>query len=332
MDGGMGEPLPSCAGACELLRRADRQELRGQVAGAVRAGDGRSPGALPRRAGGGGAALELGIGTGRIAIPLSRRGVRVHGIELSPDMVAELRAKAGTDDIGVTVGDFASTRVAGRVTLAYLGRNTIMNLATQIASSHHYWVVDGRLETLSAPFRYVWPSELDLMARLAGMTLRERWADWDRAPFTSDSRSHVSVWEKTMEPVVDVLEDPPMTDQYLAGACNIGPAEIAMRRRAGHAGLVVTAALAAVLLRSDLHPAWRLVLALPAAGSAAGYLQARQRFCANFGWRGVYNFGAMGQEQRVADDRARAEDRRRALRVMGASAAVAAGGSGQAAT
>ena len=216
---------------------------------------------------GGGAALELGIGTGRIAIPLSRRGVRVHGIELSPDMVAELRAKAATDDIGVTVGDFAATRVAGRFTLAYLVRNTIMNLttqdeqvacfanvaaqlepggcfvievivpqlqrlppgetvrpftvtpahlgfeefevATQIAFSHHYWVVDGRLETLSAPFRYVWPSELDLMARLAGMTLRERWADWDRTPFTSDSRSHVSVWEKTMEPVVDVPEDPP---------------------------------------------------------------------------------------------------------------------------
>ena len=117
-----------------------------------------------------------------------------------------------------------------------------------------------------------------------------------------------------------------MTDHYLAGACNIGPAEIAMRRRAGHAGLVVTAALAAVLLlRSDLHPAWRLVLALPAAGSAAGYLQARQRFCADFGWRGVYNFGAMGQEQRVADDRARTEDRHRALRIMGASAAVGAG-------
>jgi hypothetical protein len=216
---------------------------------------------------GGGAALELGIGTGRIAIPLSRRGVRVHGIELSPDMAAELRAKAGTDDIGVTVGDFAATRVAGRFTLAYLVRNTIMNVttqdeqvacfanvaaqlepggcfvievivpqlqrlppgeavrpftvtpahlgfeefevATQIAVSHHYWVVDGRLETLSAPFRYVWPSELDLMARLAGMTLRGRWADWDRAPFTSDSRSHVSVWEKTMEPVVDVSEEPP---------------------------------------------------------------------------------------------------------------------------
>jgi SAM-dependent methyltransferase len=205
-----------------------------------------------------GAALELGIGTGRIAIPLSRRGVRVHGIDLSPDMVAQLRAKAGTDDIGVTIGDFATTRVAGTFRLAYLVRNTITNLTTQddqvacfrnvaahlepggcfvievyipqlqrlppgetihaftvtpthlgfeeydvasqIAFSHHYWVVDGQLETLSAPFRYVWPSELDLMARLAGMTLRERWSDWSRAPFTSDSRTHVSVWEKAEQP------------------------------------------------------------------------------------------------------------------------------------
>jgi SAM-dependent methyltransferase len=200
-----------------------------------------------------GAALELGVGTGRIAIPLRRRGVPVDGIELSPDMVAELRTKPGSDDIGVTIGDFATTRVDGTFALAYLVRNTIMNLtsqngqmacfrnvaahlepggcfvievvvpalrrlppgetirpftvtpthlgfeeydvASQIAFSHHYWVVDGRLETLSAPFRYVWPSELDLMARLAGMRLRERWSDWRRAPFTSDSASHVSVWE-----------------------------------------------------------------------------------------------------------------------------------------
>jgi SAM-dependent methyltransferase len=202
-----------------------------------------------------GAALELGIGTGRLAIPLSQRGVRVHGIDLSPDMVAQLQAKAGTGDIGVTIGDFATTRAGGTFKLAYLVRNTIMNLtsqddqvacfgnvaaqlepggcfvievgvpglqrlppgetvqaftvtpthlgfeeydvATQIAFSHHYWVVDGQLETLSAPFRYVWPSELDLMARLAGMSLRERWSDWIREPFTSDSRQHVSVWEKT---------------------------------------------------------------------------------------------------------------------------------------
>jgi len=204
---------------------------------------------------GSGAALELGVGTGRIALPLSQRGVRVHGIELSPAMVAEMRTKPGADAIGVTIGDFATTRVEGSFELAYLVRNTITNLttqdeqvqcfqnvaahlrpggcfvievyipelqrlppgetvhafavtpthlafeeydlATQIAFSHHYWVVDGRLETFTAPFRYVWPSELDLMARLAGMTLRERWSNWNREPFTSASRSHISVWERT---------------------------------------------------------------------------------------------------------------------------------------
>jgi SAM-dependent methyltransferase len=201
-----------------------------------------------------GPALELGIGTGRVALPLRQRGVRVHGIELSPDMVAQLRAKPGTDDMSVAIGDFASTRVAGTFTLAYLVANTIMNLTTQDAQvacfqnvaahlepggcfvievvvpglqrlppgdtfqaftvtpahlgfdeydvatqgviSHHYFVDNGHVETFSPPFRYVWPSELDLMARLAGMTLRERWSDWTRTPFTSDSRQHISVWEK----------------------------------------------------------------------------------------------------------------------------------------
>ena len=199
-------------------------------------------------------ALELGIGTGRIALPLSQRGVRVHGIELSPDMVEQFQMKPGAADIKVTIGDFATTKVAGSFELAYLVRNTITNLttqaaqvecflnvaahlksggyfvievyipdlqrlppgetihafdvtethlgfeeydvATQIAHSHHYWVTDGRLETFSAPFRYVWPSELDLMARIAGMTLHERWSDWSRKPFTNESRSHVSVWKK----------------------------------------------------------------------------------------------------------------------------------------
>jgi len=203
---------------------------------------------------GAGPALELGIGTGRIALPLRRRGIPVQGIELSPAMVEQLRAKPGADDIAVTIGDFATTKVDGTFKLAYLVRNTIANLttqeqqvdcfrnvaahlepggcfvielwipelrrlppgetfraftvtpthfgfeeydvATQIAYSHHYWVKDGHVETFSAPFRYVWPSELDLMARLAGMTLRERWSDWNREPFTSESRSHVSVWEK----------------------------------------------------------------------------------------------------------------------------------------
>jgi SAM-dependent methyltransferase len=202
-----------------------------------------------------GAALELGIGTGRIALPLARRGIRVHGIDLSEAMVARLRAKPGAEQIGVTIGDFATTTVEGRFTVAYLVFNTIMNLTTQdgqiacfqnvaahlepggcfvievmvpalqrlppgetvrafnlsatrlgfdeydVASqgliSHHYTVVDGNLEVDAPPFRYVWPSELDLMARLAGMTLRERWSGWKREPFTSDSTKHVSVWEKT---------------------------------------------------------------------------------------------------------------------------------------
>lgn len=70
------------------------------------------------------------------------------------------------------------------------------DVAAQIAVSHHFWMIDGRLETRSSPHRYVWPSELDLMARLAGMTLRERWSDWRREPFASESRNHISVWQK----------------------------------------------------------------------------------------------------------------------------------------
>ena len=116
-----------------------------------------------------------------------------------------------------------------------------------------------------------------------------------------------------------------MTDQYVPGSCNIGPAEIALRWRAGHTGLVVTAALGVALLRSDLPRAWRLTLAVPAAGAASGYLQARERFCADFGWRGVYNFDRRGQEQPVAGDQALAQDRRKALRIAAASAAVGVG-------
>ncbi len=202
----------------------------------------------------GGDALELGIGTGRIALPLSRKGVRVHGIDLSSHMVARLREKPGADRIEVTIGDCATTKVGKRFSLAYLVYNTIENLtsqdaqvecfcniaehlepdgcfvveasvpplqrlspgetvrpfsltpghlgfdeidvATQRFTSHHYFVSDGRTETISVPFRYVWPSELDLMARIAGMALRERWSDWTREPFTADSESHVSVWQK----------------------------------------------------------------------------------------------------------------------------------------
>jgi hypothetical protein len=113
-----------------------------------------------------------------------------------------------------------------------------------------------------------------------------------------------------------------MVDQYVPGTCNIGPAEIAMRRRVGHAGLVATAVLAAVLLLLDAAPAWRLTLGLPAALAAAGYLQAWLRFCANFGFRGVYNFAALGHEERVAVEEARAQDRRRALAVAAGSVLV----------
>jgi len=113
-----------------------------------------------------------------------------------------------------------------------------------------------------------------------------------------------------------------MVDQYLPGACNIGPAEIARRRRAGHAGLFATVVLAAVLLVLDAAPVWRLSLALPAALAAAGYLQASLRFCANFGFRGVYNFDALGHQERVVAEEARAQDRRRALMVAAGSGAI----------
>jgi Methyltransferase domain len=206
------------------------------------------------RLAGDGPALEFGVGTGRIALPLSQLGVAVHGIDLSEAMVARLRAKPDADAIGVTTGDFATTKVDGAFRLAYLVFNTIMNLttqdeqvacfanaaehlepggwfvvevgvpslqrlppgetyqpfsvtpthvgfdeydpATQYLASHHYWIDGDRVQVWSMPFRYVWPAELDLMARLAGMSLRERWSSWDRAPFTSVSEQHVSVWQK----------------------------------------------------------------------------------------------------------------------------------------
>ena len=116
-----------------------------------------------------------------------------------------------------------------------------------------------------------------------------------------------------------------MTDQYVPGTCNIGPEEIALRRRAGHVGLAVTAALGAALVRSNLHPAWRLALALPAAGAASGYLQARQRFCANYGFRGLYNFDTRGHEQPVPLSDAQGEDRRRSIQIAASSAAIGLG-------
>ena len=106
-----------------------------------------------------------------------------------------------------------------------------------------------------------------------------------------------------------------MTDGYVAGVCNIGPAETARRRRIGEVGAGATVALAAVLLAARAPRAWRLVLAVPAAVSASGYLQAARHFCAGFGWRGVFNFASTGSVEQVANAAARAEDRRRAIRI-----------------
>jgi hypothetical protein len=196
----------------------------------------------------GGAALEFAIGTGRIALPLAQRGLSVSGIELSPDMVEQLRRKPAGSEIPVALGDMTTTRVDGSFALVYLIRNTILNLTTQDAQvacfenaaahlerggcfvvevvvpntqrlevfdlsdthvgvdeydadtqrlvSHHLRLRDGRWDRLSVPFRAASPGELDLMARLAGMRLRERWSEWAHEPFTAESTKHVSVWEK----------------------------------------------------------------------------------------------------------------------------------------
>jgi SAM-dependent methyltransferase len=210
---------------------------------------------------GGGPVLELAVGTGRVAVPLARRGVAVHGIELSRAMAARIAGKPGAEGVRVTIGDMTTTRVQGEFSLAYLVFNTINNLADQDAqvacfanaaahlrpggrfvvevgvpplrrmppgqdtvpygvephagggyvgfdrldvvtqrfTSNHVTVDGGAGRFRSIPFRYVWPAELDLMARLAGMNLAHRWAGWDRAPFTAESTAHVSVWEKARE-------------------------------------------------------------------------------------------------------------------------------------
>ena len=204
---------------------------------------------------GDGGALEFAIGTGRIGLPLSERGVPVSGIELSSDMAAQLKKKPGSESIDVTIGDMTSTRVEGTFRLVYLVFNTIGNLlsqdeqvecfcnaaahlepggcfvievivpplrrlppgesslvftltpqrvgydeidvAQQLGVSHHIWFREDGPKKFATPWRLVWPAELDLMARIAGMRLRERWQDWDRSPFTGESMKHVSVWEKT---------------------------------------------------------------------------------------------------------------------------------------
>jgi SAM-dependent methyltransferase len=203
----------------------------------------------------GGDCLEFAIGTGRVALPLHARGLRVDGIEFSPDMIAELRKKTGGTNIDVRQGDMTTTEMGRTYSLVFLVFNTIMNLTTQAAqvqcfrnaskhlnkggkfvvevmvpalrlyppgaiavpsdvssghvgfdtyetasqklTSHHVTIAaDGTGQTSSIPFRYVWPSELDLMAELAGLKLHSRHADWTQTPFDDNSRSHVSVWEK----------------------------------------------------------------------------------------------------------------------------------------
>jgi len=200
----------------------------------------------------GGKVLEFGIGTGRVALPLSQRGLAVSGIDISSDMLDQLRCKPGSDSIVTVVGDFATTTLPETFALVYVVFNTIANLttqaeqvacfrnaarhldpggrlvielwvpdlrrfppglpalpftispshlgfdemdvATQQGVSHHYFIEGDQLTRFDTPYRYVWPSELDLMAQMAGLELDQRWADWDRSPFTSDSRKHISVW------------------------------------------------------------------------------------------------------------------------------------------
>ncbi len=204
---------------------------------------------------GGGAALEFAVGTGRVALPVAARGVPVSGIDLSPAMLEQLRAKPGADTVTVVEGDMTTTVVEGTFSLVYLVDNSIMNLGDQdlqvacfenaathlevgghfvvevivpalrrlppgethrvfgatdtylgfddyvdlpgqILRSHHYRRAGTGFEGHAAPYRFVWPAELDLMARIAGLHRVDRWEDWRRRPFTGDSPQHVSVWRK----------------------------------------------------------------------------------------------------------------------------------------
>jgi SAM-dependent methyltransferase len=206
------------------------------------------------RLAGSGPILELGIGTGRIALPLAQRGLRVHGIDASPAMVAQLRAKPGGEQIPVTIGNFADMAVEGQFTLIFVVFNTFFGLlsqedqvrcvqgvadhltddgvfvleafvpdltrfdrgqrveARQVATDHvrldtsvhdpvqqrvmsqHVVLSAQGIRLYPVQIRYAWPSELDLMTRLAGLQLRHRWAGWAEEPFTATSGSHVSVY------------------------------------------------------------------------------------------------------------------------------------------
>jgi len=208
-----------------------------------------------------GLALELGIGTGRVAIPLADAGVEVHGIDTSQAMVDQLKSKPGGDRIHVTIGSFADFSLEPRFAVVYVVFNTFFSLLTQeeqVASfasiarhlmpggvfvmqafvpdvtrfegqqqrvavesvgideitlemsshdavaqrtdSQYVLLRQGDVRLFPVRIRYAYVSELDLMARLAGLRLRERWSDWKREPFPSGNWSHVSVWERTDQP------------------------------------------------------------------------------------------------------------------------------------
>ena len=204
---------------------------------------------------GSGPVLELGIGTGRIAIPLARRGIEIRGIDASEGMVAKLRAKRGGREIRVSIGDFAEVASPGRYSLIFVVFNTIFalltqddqvrcfanvarrltakgvfvvqafvpdltrfdrgqrtetfdvtttsvrldtslhELAEQRVTTQHVYLSEKGIELYPVEMRYIWPSEMDLMANLAGMRLRDRFGGWHREPFTSESYGHVSVYE-----------------------------------------------------------------------------------------------------------------------------------------
>jgi len=217
--------------------------------------------ALARLAGDAGEVLELGIGSGRIALPLAERGLTVHGIDASEAMLTRLRAKRNGRTICVWLGDFADVAVEGRFGVVFVAFNTFFALTTQAdqvrcfenvsprladegvfvieafvpdvarfdrgqrvsaidvgldevavdiakydAASQrivkqHVRVTGSGIELLPVVIRFAWPAELDLMARLAGLRLRERWGGWDGRPFNSDSGQHVSVYERAQLPL-----------------------------------------------------------------------------------------------------------------------------------
>lgn len=206
----------------------------------------------------GGRALEFGIGTGRIAVPLTEKGIEVHGIDASPSMIEKLRAKPGGENIPVTIGNFADAAIEGEYELVYVVFNTFFALLTQEEQTRcfenvaqrlssegvfvieafvpdptryrlgqtvqatqvtlggvrldiaihdpvnqrvecqHVHITEQGIKLIPIQIRYAWPSEMDLMARLAGLRLRNRWDDWTGKPFTSESQKHISVYERAV--------------------------------------------------------------------------------------------------------------------------------------